>query len=477
MKFKSLWKSWIIFSARINPKGRLTVAAGLGRSTAWCGSGAIVIWFFTVLTGSYCTVANADGLSLDNPSKTIQFAVLSDLHFNPFLCTGKAYTNLAGNPGSISNWSAIFAAYAAATDRHSDYRGQDASYYLLNATLTNLVSHTNLAFVLCTGDLFVHEAQIRQTPGFNNDEFKANRVNYTINAEALVAHLMTNCGLRNVFPTLGNNDSVGDYWEPSTDFLLNFEKAWAGCVPQGTFGEAFEKLGCYQTSLPGLPAGRLIAFNSSLFSFRAKNLQPEVLAAATNWVGTAMATNQESVLLFHIPPGSDYFKSKLFNTQEVFWAPNVQDWFLKTVAAHSDQLLGSFCSHTHNDEFRLLYKDDKPAHFFHISPSISPVHSNSPAYQIFTATTNGMLLGYDTYFITNFTRLDSAWVLEYNFANTYQVGRCNPETLDELYESGPNRKVNCLNFMRYYAPGLMSSSDDTTQYWRDTILSVAPGIK
>lgn len=50
-------------------------------------------------------------------------------------------------------------------------------------------------------------------------------------------------------------------------------------------------------------------------------------------------------------------------------------------AAHRNTILGSFAGHTHQDEFRLAVRD-----FIHITPSVSRVFGNNPAFEIVDVT-------------------------------------------------------------------------------------------
>jgi hypothetical protein len=213
---------------------------------------------FLVTFFALTAVRHADG-SPESSDSPVQFAVLSDLHFNPFLCANKAYTNLSKEPLSVS-WVDTFAAYETGQDTAKEKFGQDSSYRLINLALQNLtMTHKNLAFVLCTGDLFAHEDQIKESLYGHTSDFSKYRSNYVVNSEAFVARMMRNAGLTNVFPTLGNNDAVGDYAEPSPTFLKALSESWEICTPQGLFGNDFQNLGCYEAAAPGFPNCRILS--------------------------------------------------------------------------------------------------------------------------------------------------------------------------------------------------------------------------
>ena len=414
----------------------------------------------------------------------VKFAVLSDLHFNPFLCANQAYTNLAGPP--ITAWAGTFAAYEAGGNDGLDRPGQDSSFQLIRQTLCSLTNTcTNLAFVLCTGDYFAHQEQLEDALRGDRERFQqyqnsaAVRSNYLVNAEGMVAEMLKEAGLTNVYPTLGNNDALGDYTEPSPALLGAFANVWGVCTPPGTLGQSFETLGCFTAQPPELTGCRIVAFDSSFFSDSDWHVQdpgsdPRRSQATLDWLTQTLAGSDEpTLLLFHIPPGLDYFQ--LLRDREVpLWGERWAGSFLDLVASNHSRLAGSFCSHTHNDEFRLLYAQQQPVHYFHISPSVSPVHGNSPAYQIFTATTDGRMVDYSTYYLSNFPGTNECWQREYIFSDFTGNGY-GAKSLAGAFFTGGAAATNRNKFYRhYYAPGLVSP-EDPAKFWQAAHLETRPG--
>jgi hypothetical protein len=414
----------------------------------------------------------------------VKFAVLSDLHFNPFLCANQAYTNLAGPP--ITAWAATFAAYKAGASDGLDHPGQDSSYFLIRRTLSSLTNNcTNLAFVLCTGDYFAHQEQLENALHGDSERFlqylndATVRSNYLVNAEGMVAELLKEAGLTNVYPTLGNNDALGDYTEPSPALLGAFANAWGVCTPPGTLGQSFEAFGGFTAQPPGLTGCRIVAFDSSFFSGSDWHLQdpgsdPRRSQAALDWLTQTLAGgDQPALLLFHIPPGLDYFQLLRDRTVPL-WGDPWAGPFLDLVASNHNRLVGSFCSHTHNDEFRLLYVGQQPVHYFHISPSVSPVHGNSPAYQIFTATPGGRMVDYSTYYLANFPGTNESWQREYAFSDFTGDGY-DAKTLAGAFYTGEAAATNRNKFyLNYYAPALVSAEDSAT-FWQAIKLDTTAG--
>jgi len=57
--------------------------------------------------------------------------------------------------------------------------------------------------------------------------------------------------------------------------------------------------------------------------------------------------------------------------------------YLRLVDRYRAVIVGSFAGHTHMDDFRILWSKAKhPSGYIHISPSISPIFGNNPAFEV-----------------------------------------------------------------------------------------------
>jgi hypothetical protein len=175
------------------------------------------------------------------------------------------------------------------------------------------------------------------------------------------------------------------------------------------------------------------------------------------------STKVRAFLVYHIPPGSNYY-NLTHRGALTFWADDFVGQFLDILATNHPKIIGSFCSHTHNDEFRLVFAHGMPASYIHISPSISPVHGNSPAYQVFTAATNGDILDYETVWLSGFRTPNETWQPEYAFTNLTKDGY-NENTLARLFFDSEWKENRSKFSENYYFLGRQSSADNTELYW------------
>lgn len=412
-----------------------------------------------------------------------QFCVVSDLHFNPFRCSNKAYTNLCQDL-SVINWKETLAAFQEGTSNSLvgyDQAGRDSSFQLIQSVVSALTNRCpSPAFVLCLGDAFAHETEIEKA--LSGDpamlaQFGAHREEYVIGSEALVAQLFQRAGLTNVYPVLGNNDSIRDYREPSPHFLRAYARAWAECVPPNALSGPFGELGCYSARLPGFANRQLVVLNSSLFSADPHHLGDPQLNSWTKakatmaWLRAALAASSDNLLACHIPPGMDFHHSTPA-AEKPFWEANFTAGILSLFVARHESISGWFCSHTHNDEFRLIYAgpEPSPAGYIHLAPSVSPLHQNRPAFQIFAANRNGRIRDYQTFVLKDPARAATLpWKHEYSFSS-FTRDEYNAQTLHRLFDSthpGSNRK----KFGRFYAAGGdVPSIVNSDLYWRSTRL-------
>jgi sphingomyelin phosphodiesterase acid-like 3 len=102
----------------------------------------------------------------------------------------------------------------------------------------------------------------------------------------------------------------------------------------------------------------------------------------------------------------------------------------------------AFCGHTHMDEFRILHDSGKrPLVYMHVTPSVSPVFGNNPAYQIFSLDPAGQALAdYFTRMLNLAASLDAGtagWETEYRFSKAYDQTALTPEILAAVRKAMP----------------------------------------
>ncbi len=394
-----------------------------------------------VAFSSACSQIDQGKVDLDDTpvtpaAGTGNFLVLSDIHFDPF--TGydsQTVTALDNQPAS--NWGTILAGSQVKTlceltksggttvceDRHD----QDTNYPLLKSSLeaaaAQLVANRQKAdYVLITGDFLGHHFPSNystQFPGKSFDDYTA-FVKKTM--EFLNLELSAAFPSVPIFPALGNNDAYcGDYGvSGQSGFLGDLAAIWQPLVGQPLAG--FSQSGSYKVSHPVVKNLDFVMFNNVPLS---KNYTGSSTTGCTKdltsvenaWLSTTLANAKGKVVLaYHIPPGVDQYGTAKDNspiscanlTTDFDLSTAEEASFARTVAGSRDKIHSVFAAHTHQDDFRLFQLADPVSTLaleplaIRVNPSISIHNGNNPGFQIFTyATSDGALLDYTTYYLSN----------------------------------------------------------------------------
>ncbi len=177
-------------------------------------------------------------------------------------------------------------------------------------------------------------------------------------------------------------------------------------------------------------------------------------------------------MLCHVPPGTNLYG------QKPFWKDNWTDQYVqlldqtKCLDKTNPLVVGSFCGHTHLDEFRVICKDNAAVGYVHIVPGIDADHSNNPAYQVLTIDDRGEVINYTNYFLTNFADLASngwasskpVWTNEYDFATAFpsawQIRNgYNADALSKLQLEISSKTAARTNWLKYYHSGYVTSPE------------------
>ena len=111
--------------------------------------------------------------------------------------------------------------------------------------------------------------------------------------------------------------------------------------------------------------------------------------------------------------------------------------------------------HTHTDEFRVL-SDSELSHAvaFRITPAISPIYRNNPAFSVLKYNPgSGDVTDIDTYYldVSNGIIGQRYWKHEYSFADTYGCPLFNPQNLLTLAARILDKPDVRSVFARYYS--------------------------
>jgi sphingomyelin phosphodiesterase acid-like 3 len=404
-----------------------------------------------------------------SPAFAEKFLAVSDIHFNPFADPSMVAKLEAAD---VSQWEAILASSSVTT--FSTY-GSDVNEPLLRSALGEMKRQLpSPAFVLISGDFLAHKFD-KTYQQYATDKSQAAYSAFVAKTIAYVASAFrkTYPGVR-IYPTLGNNDSDGgDYAvTPNGTFLASFRDVWKPIVDSRSFAKRFPTGGYYHADVPSLDRVRIIALDTNLFS---SNYKPSSTAGGRHpalvqleWLDAelllARAEHKRVWLLFHIPPGVDVYDSLEYGgacpslTSQTFWKAEYQQRYLKIVAQHRKTIIGTFAGHTHQDEFRIAAGD-----FIHISPSISPIFGNNPAFEIVDVERDGAINDYVAFHLPNATL---PWSREYSFREAYAKPRYDTATLTELAAAIDSDAATRAKYFGYTSSGNAKSSAEALATWQ-----------
>jgi sphingomyelin phosphodiesterase acid-like 3 len=398
-----------------------------------------------------------------------RFLSVSDIHFNPF-ADPAIVTKLEA--ADVSRWDAIFA--SSTVTAFSTY-GSDLNDPLLRSALAEMQKQLpSPAFVLISGDFLAHKFD-KTYQEYATDKSQAAYTAFVTKTIRYVASRFrdTYPGVR-IYPVLGNNDSdCGDYAvAPNGAFLANFRDVWSPIVDSRSFQRRFSAGGYYHADVPGLANVRVIALNTNFFSTNYKNPcgtpGPDPGLRELVWLDAelllARAEHKRVWLLFHIPPGIDVYDTVTdgpacprLETQ-TFWKDEYLQKYLRITAAHRKTIAGSFAGHTHQDEFRIATGD-----FIHITPSVSPIFGNNPAFEIVDVERSGDVSDYTAWYLPNVT---PPWSREYAFGEAYAKPRYDAATLTELAATIGSDPATREKYFTYSASSNAKSAAEALAMWQ-----------
>jgi len=395
------------------------------------------------------------------------FLLASDLHFNP-MSDGSLVADLAAS--DPAQWETILA--RSKSTSFSQY-GEDTNWWLLQSSLDQMrATLPHPAFILVTGDLIAHQFPQR----YLKTTHDTNRVNYRNFVLKTVEFLALE--FRRRFPdtkillTPGNNDEeCGNYSIRAGGTFLHDTADLARKLAQADneFVGSWEALGSYDMPHPGIRGIRIISLNTVFLSARyhaakfSENCDLIDSTAATDlftWLESRLRAAQQAHekvwLMFHIPPGIDSYTTiqkyrtlsktdgapvtdKLCVSAVVpMWEPKWTAQFQGLLKKYEETVIVSLAGHTHTDDFRLLNSTGAKPAFVLISPAISPVYRQNPAFRVVTFANDGSLSDESVYYLTNLefasSRTPGEWAKEYAFSQEWKLGRPDAASLATLYD-------------------------------------------
>jgi sphingomyelin phosphodiesterase acid-like 3 len=119
------------------------------------------------------------------------------------------------------------------------------------------------------------------------------------------------------------------------------------------------------------------------------------------------------------------------------WKQIYAEPFYALTRRYSDTVVASFAGHFHMDDFRLLGDDNGYYGFVLITPALSPIYGQNPAFRTVTSDAAGGILDQTTYELANLREAADgappAWRAEYTFTQAWQLPRIDLASLTQLY--------------------------------------------
>ena len=407
-------------------------------------------WVFLTALVSMGVLAWAPLARSEDSALAGQFLLLSDIHFNPMADPRLVERLAAGEP---AEWPAILNASA---DKSLGRYGADTNWHLLHSALEYMnATLPHPAFVLITGDFLAHHFREQfnaAARGHSDADFRG-FVDKTM--RFLAQEIEAAFPNTPILPALGNNDEIcGDFeLQPNGPFLADMLPVVSGLVghhANSDLGGDWTSYGNYSATVPGLPKVKLIFANTVLFSRRYGNAcgaqggadpGQETLAWLSAQLAMAEQAHEHVWLAYHVPPGIDGFATWRLGSCPDKIIPMWDQRFAQPVYAllrrYAGTVSASFAGHTHMDDFRLVGDGSRYFGFVLMTPALSPIFGQNPAFRAVDFDAEGGILDQTTYALSNLPQAGAdepaKWRPEYVFRREWQLSRIDLPNLEHLY--------------------------------------------
>jgi hypothetical protein len=215
-------------------------------------------------------------------------------------------------------------------------------------------------------------------------------------------------------------------------------------------GPAWTGYGNYRATVPSLPGLRLVFADTIFFSRRYRDAcgapgGPDPGQATLDWLAAelaaAKAAHQRVWLVYHVPPGIDGFATWRVGSCpggiQPMWAERYARAYSELLRRYADTVAASFAGHTHMDDFRLVGDAEGKFAFTLITPAVSPIFGQNPAFRTIVYDAAGGILDETTYELANLTTaggdVPAEWRPEYTFTREWDLPRIDLASLERLY--------------------------------------------
>lgn len=409
-----------------------------------------------------------------------QFISISDIHFNPYYDPTLMQQLEASD---VSGWAAIF--QSSKIQQPNSYNS-DTNYSLFASFLADLKTRAaDATFATISGDFLCHDFP-QDFQLYSPDKSEGAYQSFVTKTVQFIATELraADPGLT-IYPALGNNDSdCGDYEiTPKGWFLGVFAKAFAPSVKWPGFVTQFSPYGYYAAPAP-MPDTTLIGLNTIFFSSNYDNacgtngIDYGVLELA--WLKKQLALarlrKRHVWLLYHIPPGINVYSSttgpSACPAPVTMWKTQYTTTFDALMKQYASTVSVSLAGHTHMDDFRLMATTTSPFAYVHITPAVSPLFTNNPAYEVMTYLPQKATIA--DYAVIHFTLNTPTprWGQEYSFDSAYGQTSYTPQSIAAVRAAIDSDPATRALYIRYYTasnPGSTTITPETSKgYWCGT---------
>jgi hypothetical protein len=382
-----------------------------------------------------------------------RFLMMSDLHFDPMADPKLVDRLSAAGP---EEWEAIF---ETSDSKTAARYGADSNWPLLHSALRQTKETLpNPGFVILPGDFLAHSFRRQFDAATVDHSDAAYRTLVRKTMQYLALQLEQTFPDTPILPALGNDDSYcGNYQlQPQGPFLadtLPIIRGMVGAMGSLSFEQNWISYGNYSVTVHGL---RLIFPNTVFLSANYRNAcgsadDADPGSATLAWLETELSSaqqNQQQVwLVYHIPPGVDGFatlrRGSCPDGIVPMWKQAYAEPFYALMRRYSDNVVASFAGHIHMDDFRLLGGNDGYYGFVLVTPALSPIYGQNPAFRTVLSDASGGILDQTTYELANLLEAaergaSPVWRAEYTFTQAWQLPRIDLASLTQLYAMTAN---------------------------------------
>lgn len=420
---------------------------------------------FIELAGASMICGCGGSASISGGSSSV--LVFSDVHFNP-LYDGSLLSSLdAADP---SKWKALFeGSKVTALPAY----GTDSNYRLFKLALASI--QQNLAgcqLVVFSGDLLGHNIGGLYTQ--NGGAANQASINAFINKTTafVTQQIRSYLGSVPVIFTMGNCDSYTGYG-PDSEFLSStvdsfYSQLLNGIADRQQFTSTFLAGGYYSVDVFEKQV-KLISLNTIMCSGLIMQDYSTQVATQFAWLDAQLAAakrlNQKAWIVMHVPPGI-YMGGTNDSTGQLasvtmMWFEEYQNSFLEIIAKYPGQISLLLAGHTHMDEYRIL----SPQHVVEVTPGISPVFGNDPAFKLFTID-NSTFTAADYQAIKySLATAPLDFAKNYTFTSAYSLPSCASASLNALLPQLARNSAIQTFFRSAYFSGSASQSQITNLNW------------